>query len=148
MPRDLSILTPPPWTRIAGIGLASHTINRSATRGAQPNAADSATRVSAYHHAFAVHTTIGNKFAQHRPAGPGHDAGAGWFRIAALCAAHPGPTPVFIEWGGGRGENGNKERDENGSTVRLRSRTFRVDAADDLLAALRVIGGWVPCLPT
>jgi DNA polymerase-3 subunit alpha len=58
--------------------------------------------------------------------------------IAALCAAHPGPTPVFIEW---RGENGNKERDENGSTVRLRSRTFRVDAADDLLAALRDLLG-------
>ncbi len=58
--------------------------------------------------------------------------------IAALCAAHPGPTPVFIEW---RGENGNKERDENGSAVRLRSRTFRVDAADDLLAALRDLLG-------
>ena len=58
--------------------------------------------------------------------------------IAALCAAHPGPTPVFIEW---RGENGNKERDENGSTVRLRSRAFRVDAADDLLAALRDLLG-------
>ncbi len=61
--------------------------------------------------------------------------------IAALCAAHPGPTPVFIEWGAGRGENGNKERDENGSTVRLRSRAFRVDAADDLLAALRDLLG-------
>jgi len=39
--------------------------------------------------------------------------------IAALCAAHPGPTPFFIEWvrgRGGAGENGNKERDENGST--------------------------------
>jgi DNA polymerase-3 subunit alpha len=58
--------------------------------------------------------------------------------IAALCAAHPGPTPVFIEW---RGENGNKERDENGSPVRLRSRAFRVDAADDLLAALRDLLG-------
>jgi len=58
--------------------------------------------------------------------------------IAALCAAHPGPTPVFIEW---RGENGDKERDENGSTVRLRSRAFRVDAADDLLAALRELLG-------
>jgi hypothetical protein len=61
--------------------------------------------------------------------------------IAALCAAHPGPTPARTDWGGGRGENGNKERDENGSTVRLRSRTFRVDAADDLLAALRDLLG-------
>jgi len=65
--------------------------------------------------------------------------------IAALCAAHPGPTPLFIEWrgerGGEGGENGNKERDENGSTVRLRSRAFRVDAADDLLAALRDLLG-------
>jgi hypothetical protein len=53
--------------------------------------------------------------------------------IAALCAAHPGPTPLFIEW---RGENGAGKE-----TVRLRSRSFRVDAADDLLAALRDIGG-------
>ncbi|HWC75614.1 MAG TPA: DNA polymerase III subunit alpha, partial [Gemmatimonadales bacterium] len=53
--------------------------------------------------------------------------------IAALCAAHPGPTPVFLEWTGMNGAG--KE------TVRLRSRSFRVDAADDLLAALREIVG-------
>ena len=53
--------------------------------------------------------------------------------IAALCAAHPGPTPVFLEWTGANGV-GNE-------TVRLRSRSFRVDAADDLLAALRDIVG-------
>ena len=53
--------------------------------------------------------------------------------IAALCAAHPGPTPVFIEWTGANGA-GNE-------TVRLRSKSFRVDAADDLLAALREIVG-------
>jgi DNA polymerase-3 subunit alpha len=55
--------------------------------------------------------------------------------IAALCAAHPGPTPVFIEW---KGENGGSN---NGGTVRLRSRTLRVDAADDLLSALRTLLG-------
>jgi DNA polymerase-3 subunit alpha len=49
--------------------------------------------------------------------------------IAALCAAHPGPTPLFIECG------------DNGDTVRLKSRAFRVDAADDLLAALRDLLG-------
>ena len=53
--------------------------------------------------------------------------------IAALCAAHPGPTPVFIEWTGANGA-GNE-------TVRLRSRAFRVDAAEDLLAALGTIVG-------
>ncbi len=53
--------------------------------------------------------------------------------IAALCAAHPGPTPVFIEWTGANGA-GNE-------TVRLRSRAFRVDAAEDLLAALGKIVG-------
>jgi DNA polymerase-3 subunit alpha len=53
--------------------------------------------------------------------------------IAALCAAHPGPTPVFIEWTGANGA-GNE-------TVRLRSKAFRVDAADDLLAALRDLLG-------
>src|SRR6266700_1865893 len=53
--------------------------------------------------------------------------------IAALCAAHPGPTPVFLEWSGVNG-SGNE-------TVRLKSRAFCVDAADDLLAALRDILG-------
>src|SRR2546427_1266641 len=53
--------------------------------------------------------------------------------IAALCAAHPGPTPVFLEWSGANG-SGNE-------TVRLKSRAFRVDAADDLLTALRDILG-------
>jgi hypothetical protein len=53
--------------------------------------------------------------------------------IAALCAAHPGPTPVLLEWTGANG-SGNE-------TVRLRSRAFRVDAADDLLAALRDLLG-------
>ncbi len=53
--------------------------------------------------------------------------------IAALCAAHPGPTPVFLEW---RGANGS-----GNDTVRLRSRSFRVDAADDLMVALRDLLG-------
>jgi len=53
--------------------------------------------------------------------------------IAALCAAHPGPVPVFLEWTGANGA-GNE-------TVRLRSRQFRVDGADELLAALRGIIG-------
>jgi DNA polymerase-3 subunit alpha len=54
--------------------------------------------------------------------------------VAALCAAHPGPTPVLVEWAGGEG---NGER----ATARLRSRSLRVDAADDLLAALRDLLG-------
>jgi DNA polymerase-3 subunit alpha len=49
---------------------------------------------------------------------------------AALCAAHPGPAPVVVEWGDG-----------NGTTARLRSRTLKVDAADELVAALRSILG-------
>jgi len=58
--------------------------------------------------------------------------------IAALCAAHPGPAPLLVEWddaGDGNGGSG------GGETVRLRSRTFRVDAADDLLTALRGVLG-------
>ncbi|HET9385926.1 MAG TPA: DNA polymerase III subunit alpha [Gemmatimonadales bacterium] len=53
--------------------------------------------------------------------------------IAALCAAHPGPSPVFLEWTGINGA-GNE-------TVRLRSRQFRVDGAEELLVALRDIVG-------
>ena len=55
--------------------------------------------------------------------------------IAALCAAHPGPIPVFLEWTGTNGGGAGNE------TVRLRSRQFRVDGADDLLGALRNIVG-------
>ena len=55
--------------------------------------------------------------------------------IAALCAAHPGPTPVLLEWTGTNGGGAGHE------SVRLRSRAFRVDAADDLLAALRDLLG-------
>jgi len=56
--------------------------------------------------------------------------------VAALCAAHPGPAPVLVEWtdGNGGGNGG-------GGTARLRSRTFRVDAADDLMVALRDLLG-------
>jgi len=52
--------------------------------------------------------------------------------VAALCAAHPGPVPVLVEWEGGNGES---------ARARLRSRSLRVDAADDLLAALRTLLG-------
>src|SRR6266566_2601771 len=52
---------------------------------------------------------------------------------AALCAAHPGPAPLLVEWGGGA-----LGGDGNGTTARLRSRSLRVDPADDLLAAEHV----------
>ncbi|MGH7701392.1 MAG: hypothetical protein ACREMJ_12845, partial [Gemmatimonadales bacterium] len=59
--------------------------------------------------------------------------------VAALCAAHPGPAPVVVEWRDD--ENGGGGRREPASGVRFRSRAFRVDAADDLLAALRGLLG-------
>lgn len=55
--------------------------------------------------------------------------------VAALCAAHPGPSPVLVEWGNGGGKDG------SGRNARLRSRSLRVDAAEDLLAALRGLLG-------
>ena len=48
----------------------------------------------------------------------------------ALCAAHPGPAPVYIEW-----------TDGNGESLRLRSRSVRVAAEDDLLEALQGLLG-------
>ncbi|MDQ3224619.1 MAG: DNA polymerase III subunit alpha, partial [Gemmatimonadota bacterium] len=50
--------------------------------------------------------------------------------VAALCSAHPGPTPLYIEWSDG-----------NGQAVRLRSRRVRVAAEDDLVRALRDLLG-------
>jgi DNA polymerase-3 subunit alpha len=61
------------------------------------------------------------------PAAPGPDA---LRTAAALCSAHPGPTPLYIAWSDG-----------NGESVRLRSRRVRVAAEDDLLRALRDLLG-------
>jgi hypothetical protein len=49
---------------------------------------------------------------------------------AALCSAHPGPTPLYIEWSDG-----------NGEAVRLRSRRIRVAAEEELVRALRGLLG-------
>jgi DNA polymerase-3 subunit alpha len=51
-------------------------------------------------------------------------------QAAALCSAHPGPTPLYIEWSDG-----------NGEAVRLRSRRLRVAAEEDLVRALRDLLG-------
>ncbi|HEY7479268.1 MAG TPA: DNA polymerase III subunit alpha [Gemmatimonadales bacterium] len=48
----------------------------------------------------------------------------------AICSAHPGPTPLYIEWSDG-----------NGEAVRLRSRRVRVAAEEDLVRALRDLLG-------
>jgi DNA polymerase-3 subunit alpha len=52
---------------------------------------------------------------------------------AALCAAHPGPAPVLVEWQG-EGANG-------GGAARLVSRSLRVDPDEELLGALRGVLG-------
>ena len=49
---------------------------------------------------------------------------------AALCASHPGPAPVYIEWSDG-----------NGEALRLRARRLRIAPDDDLLRALRDLLG-------
>ncbi|MGH7532953.1 MAG: DNA polymerase III subunit alpha, partial [Gemmatimonadales bacterium] len=45
--------------------------------------------------------------------------------VAALCAAHPGPSPLYIEWSDGNGER-----------LRLRSRSLRIAPDDYLVRAL------------
>jgi DNA polymerase III subunit alpha len=68
--------------------------------------------------------------------------------VAALCAAHPGPAPVLVEWREGphpptpplrNAERGRGGEDE--VTTRLRSRSLRVEVDDDLLDALRDVLG-------
>ncbi|HYK83662.1 MAG TPA: DNA polymerase III subunit alpha [Gemmatimonadales bacterium] len=60
--------------------------------------------------------------------------------VAALCAAHPGPAPVLVEWDDERAPGGNGGA-ESAPTARLRSRSLRVAVGDDLLAALRDVLG-------
>src|SRR5690349_18544883 len=62
--------------------------------------------------------------------------------VAALCAAHPGPAPVLVEWWEGDGNGVSVHPGlAPGVSARLRSRTLRVEVADDLLAALRELVG-------
>jgi len=49
---------------------------------------------------------------------------------AALCAAHPGAAPVYIEWTG-----------PDGTLVRLRSRRHRIEPEDEVVGALRGLLG-------
>ena len=50
--------------------------------------------------------------------------------FSALCAANPGPAPLFVEWSDG-----------NGTTTRLRSRAYRVSLDDRFLTAIRELLG-------
>ena len=50
--------------------------------------------------------------------------------VAALCAAHPGPAPVFVEWS-----------EADGAIAKLRSRRLRVELNGHLLRALRDLAG-------
>jgi DNA polymerase-3 subunit alpha len=54
---------------------------------------------------------------------------------AALCAAHPGPSPVLVEWEDGNGDG------LTAPAARLVSRSLRVDPDDELLGALRGLFG-------
>jgi len=67
---------------------------------------------------------IGLALRWNRAAGTTGDAGRA---VAALCAAHPGPAPLFVEWCEATG----------GEAVRFRSRRFAVMLDDELLGALR-----------
>jgi DNA polymerase-3 subunit alpha len=61
------------------------------------------------------------------PSSPGADS----LRAAsALCATHPGPAPLYIDWSDG-----------NGEAVRLRARRVRVEADEHLVRALRDLLG-------
>jgi DNA polymerase-3 subunit alpha len=50
--------------------------------------------------------------------------------VAALCAAHPGPAPVFVQWSDG-----------NGLTAHLRARRLQVELSEALLAGLKGVLG-------
>ncbi len=64
--------------------------------------------------------------------------------VAALCAAHPGPAPVLVEWmeeENGHGTIPGLAPGVSAHTARLRSRSLRVAVDDELLGALRDLLG-------
>src|SRR5881275_1699489 len=73
------------------------------------------------------------RWSPHAPPPPG--AGRA---VAALCAAHPGPAPVLVEW---EENNGHPGLASGVSAARLRSRSLRVAVDDELLGALRDLLG-------
>ncbi len=89
---------------------------------------------------------IGVAIAWSRAAPPPPDAARA---VAALCAAHPGPAPVLVEWADGADpglDPGLHPWLHPGAPpplaiARLRSRSLRVAVADDLLAGLRALLG-------
>ena len=62
----------------------------------------------------------------HTAAPPAEDFQA----IGALCAEHPGPAPVYIEW-----------TDGNGESAKLKSKRLRVSPSEDLVQSLRILLG-------
>ncbi|HEX2450342.1 MAG TPA: DNA polymerase III subunit alpha, partial [Gemmatimonadales bacterium] len=70
---------------------------------------------------------VGLSLRWRSPAAPRPDT---LLAAAALCRAHPGPVPIYIDWSDG-----------NGEAVRLRSRRVRVAAEEELLRALRDLLG-------
>jgi DNA polymerase-3 subunit alpha len=50
--------------------------------------------------------------------------------VAALCATHPGPAPLYIDWSDGNGER-----------LRARARRLRVSPDEELLSALKGVLG-------
>jgi len=96
---------------------------------------------------------IGVALVWSRAAPPPPDAARA---VAALCAAHPGPAPVLVEWrdgasGGGTTPAGGPPGSAAVAappadalppiSARLRSRSLRVAVADELLTALRDVVG-------
>ncbi len=70
---------------------------------------------------------VGVELVWNKESTPNTDAARG---VAALCAAHPGPAPLYVELSDG-----------NGTPARLRSRHVRVQLDDELLSALRELVG-------
>lgn len=70
---------------------------------------------------------VGVALRWHAPSPPEPDL---MRRAAALCANHPGPAPVYIEWSDG-----------NGEAVRLRARRLKVEPRDEVVHALKALLG-------
>jgi DNA polymerase-3 subunit alpha len=71
--------------------------------------------------------TVGISLCWSAPAAPAPEA---LRSAAAICAGHPGPAPVYIEWSDG-----------NGEAVRLRARRLKVEPGEEVVRALRSLLG-------
>jgi DNA polymerase-3 subunit alpha len=125
-----AIVFPEKWSKLSGVILPDAALLLTGSYSARDRGEDRAPFVVEDAQPLAdlkPAGAIGLELTWQAGTGP---AGESARAAAALCAAHPGPAPVFVRWSDGNGVN-----------ARLRAQRLRVELDDTLLDDLRHLVG-------